>query len=463
MKPTIHRLRPLLVALALAGPGLAVGVSQLEGEVAATALDTCISFEELDRILVEKHAMSPAGRDALDHLLQIKVLEKLAREARVQPSPAEIEGMWNRIEAQVIESGQAPNLRTWLRQEHRPEWLFRQSLRLAIVHERLARRALGIAEGRDVSRELQEMWLDQIIEERGTELPSPPWEDGVAGRCGDLAIGADEYLLHLHWLLPHQDLTDACRHLVLVRRMRSRMPDLSQEAIDREVERELGRRRAKVAANPKYQGITYEQIMVARGQLPGTVAADPELQASALTHLWVDRNHGEAGLRRIYAAERAHFDGRFGEAWRCWVIFLNAAVLPNPLNPRSFEEAAAELEKLARGIEDLEDLQRLAGEHSEDPRTRARGGELGWVGRGDERVSEPIRQAVFEAFGSGEPPAARLLGPVRLPDGVILLWVGERREAPGWEEMSALVHLELRRRFTAEVLPEGALSTYLDI
>jgi len=46
---------------------------------------------------------------------------------------------------------------------------------------------------------------------------------------------------------------------------------------------------------------------------------------------------------------------------------------------------------------------------------------------------------------------------------VILLWVGERREAPGWEEMSALVHLELRRRFTAEVLPEGALSTYLDI
>jgi len=147
--------------------------------------------------------------------------------------------------------------------------------------------------------------------------------------------------------------------------------------------------------------------MVARGQLPGTVAADPELQASALTHLWVDRNHGEAGLRRIYAAERAHFDGRFGEAWRCWVIFLNAAVLPNPLNPRSFEEAAAELEKLARGIEDLEDLQRLAGEHSEDP-GRAPAG-VSWAGSVAATSASPsrsVRRSSRPSARASRPPRA---------------------------------------------------------
>ena len=50
------------------------------------------------------------------------------------------------------------------------------------------------------------------------------------------------------------------------------------------------------------------------------------------------------------------------------------------------------------------------------------------------------------------PPAGRALPPVRLESGSALLWVGALRESPPWEEMSAHVHEELRRRFLRDVL-----------
>jgi len=56
----------------------------------------------------------------------------------------------------------------------------------------------------------------------------------------------------------------------------------------------------------------------------------------------------------------------------------------------------------------------------------------------------------------------RVLGPLRIQGGVVLVQLGERRAVPSWDDMSAHVHRELRRRFLDELLQPSQVATWLD-
>jgi len=426
---------------------------------AAKAGDDEVSWAELDQLLAERHAMSETGRAALRHLLRARLLDELARESSLVVTPEAVERRWRELEREIAAAGDGSTLQDHLRQSRVPRETFREFLRLAIVQETLARRALGVPEGRAVPGEQQEMWLDQIVEQRGASYPTPPWADGVAARCGSVVVRTPEFLEHLRGQISEQDVREACYQILLVRRMVERMPDLAGEALDSAVDAELARRRAETAADPKFKGLSYEQVVAASGVRLDTLRRDPAILSSALAHLWVDRGWGEAGLKRAYREERQLYDGRFGEAVEARAIFLRAAVLTNPLNPRSFDDAERELARVKARIQGPADFERLAATTSEDPATREAKGLLGWVTAGDERVPDEIRAALFP--GAGGPPSG-LLGPLRLPTGVAILWAGERRPAPGWEEMAQHVHRELRRRFVEECLPPASLVTFLE-
>jgi hypothetical protein len=458
----VRTVSALVLLLALAGPAPAASqVAPEWGEVAARAPEASLGWPELDELLVTRHALSEEGRAALKQLLRARLLDRLARESRFEVTPERLAARWEEIDAEVVAAGQADSLEAYLASQGVDQEVFREFLRLAIVQETLARRALGIPEGRAVNAEQQEMWLDQVMEQRGVEMPAPPWADGVAARCGDLAVSARDFTLFLRTQLDPDAVRDACYQLLLEARVRARMPDIAPQALEQAVEAELDRRRAEVAGDDRYKGLTYEQVLAAQGVRLESLRSDPSVVCAALAHLWVDRGHDEQGLREVYRSERAYFDGLYGEAREVRAVFLRAAVFTNPLNPRSFEEAEAELARLAQGVSSLPDFLRLVGEHSEDATSRDAEGRLGWVPRGDERVPQPIRRAAFSDDGVqlGE---GRLVGPLRLPGGVALLWIGARRPAPGWETMREAVRRELRRRFLEECLAREDMVTFLD-
>lgn len=489
LKRTLHPLGSLLAtaALAFAAPASAVpvqpanpstsasvpAVPQGRSPIAARGAGVEITFADLDRVLIEKYAMSPAGRDALEHLIHVKVLDQLAKENRLEVSERQMQAKAKELEAEIVANGDAKSLADFLDQNKTPEWMFKESLRVGILHEELARRALRIKPGRTILGALQEQWLNDQLEERGVETPAPPWPNGIVATSGNVRVRQSEYLRHLQVLLPHDDLRAACRHLILEKAMRRRLSDVAPDAIEREIEKELMRREARVKTNPKFQGLTYKQIMGSRGLIEGSVTRDPELVATALTHIWVDRNHGEDGLREAYAADRVAFDAQYGEAFEVYGLFLNAAELPNKLNPRTFEQAKAEIDRIRRDIESehitadhrLKAFQAKIEAHSQDAASRNQEGLIGWVTREDERVPEDLREAIYRQYGRGAAAREandRLIGPLRLPTGYALVWVGARRDALEWDAMKDFVHLELRRRFTASVLPEGSLLTYID-
>ncbi len=449
-----------VLALAVFGavsPGGRAAQEASKPAIAARGKGLAVTSAELERVLLERYGMNEQGRELLELLVRTKLLELLAREAKIEVTDEGIARRWSELDRAARASGQSRGLSSELEERGVSVADFRETLRLQIVLERLARAALGRAEGASVSGDEQEVWLGQEISERGLERPAPPWLDGVVARSGTLEVGAAEFGAFLRKRLPREEVSETAWHLLLLKGIEKRMPDLAPEARERAVEAEMQRRRKRHEA--EFPAITFEQRVGASGRTVELLRMDPSIQIAALTHLWVDRTTGAEGLRETYEAERSYFEGYFGRAVRTHMLFLVAGRFVNELQKRTFEDADLELERIAGRIGNLDDFVALSSELSEEPTVRSSRGDLGWVTRNNPRVPAPIRKAVFEDLErrAALPAGGRLLGPVRLDAGSVLLWISENRESPSWEGMSEIVHEELRRRFVEDVMPQAAV------
>lgn len=435
-------------------------------ELAAVAGEVQVTFEQLDEVLVWRHGRSEDGVEALRSLLDLTVLDALAEEAGLRVTDRELAARWGELEREVKQGGHASDLSEYLAQNEIAPETFREHLRLSILHEALARRGLGLGPDAPLSGEQQSAWLERVHAERKVEQEPHPWTGGVVARTGGLVITRAALAEHLRTLVPREELAEIAHLLALEAAMRARMPDLAEAGLEAEVEAELGRRAERVAQDPRYKGIPYERLLEAQGLSLEALRRDPGIRVHALSHLWFARTHSDASLREAYAAERELFDARHGEAIDVYTLMLRGARFKNQLNPRTYDEADAELRRLAAEVEGLDAFRRLAGEVSEEPQTRQQGGLLGRVTAGMAAVPEPLREAVFAAVEGARTEegvadlTGTLLGPIRLQGGSHLLCLGQRYPAPTWEGMAVHVATELRRRMRDELLPREAVAMW---
>ncbi|MCA8981514.1 MAG: hypothetical protein H6831_10380 [Planctomycetes bacterium] len=457
----------LAVALC-AAPARATSAGAPQDDVAARAGETTVSWEELDGLIFVRHANSPEGHEALKHLLKTKLLDQLALESGLVVRDEEVDALWRETEESLRQAGQG-DLPELLAQQGMSAAEFREFLRLGVVQRTLARRALGIPDDQPISGELQETWLEKVIVERGLVEPPAPWTDGVVLSCGGVTIGVDEYVTNLRYRIDPAALRQGMEQILLEKRLRERMPDLAESALDKAVNEELARRRTNVLADPRYKGIGYDELMKAKGILIDYWPEDPSLRAAALTRLWVERRYSEEDLRRTYQDEREYFDGHFGEAIETWVLFLRAGVLKNDLVPRTFDEAERELFEITRAVRSSADFEVVVLEHSEAVKSRELRGRVGFVTRLGSTLPAILRDEIFRCVDEGSyapdldpKDRRRLTHAIRTSEGVALCWLGERTPTPAWDEMIVHVHAELRARVQDDSLDTKSVVTYLD-
>lgn len=462
--------RGLLLA-ALSGLGGAAPAAQgaaeasaPKDEVAARAGQETLTRAELERLLLERHAFSPDGREILRHLVQTRMIDHLGEEAGVKVGQKEINALWDQLDRDARKSGMDGGMAEELKRTGMTAEEFRELLRLQILQQVLTRRSLGLKADAAVTGDQMAVWIDSEIEQRGLQVMTPPWADGVIAHCGDVPLLVRDFGSLLAQHLPEDEVDEAAYHALLLRGIERRMPDLSPETRAAALEREFERRRAEVEGDAAFKGLSFEDLLGAQGMTLEGLRRDPALAIAALSDLWMERTYDEEALRKAYEAERAEFEARYGEAARAHAIFLRGAKFRNKWNPRTFEEAQAELEGLKARLTDLPSFVEAARAMSEDPRSKAAGGELGWITRGGEGAPPSVREAVFTRLGTGAalPEGGELIGPVRLENGVTLLWLSERRSAPDWADMRIQVRQELRRRFLAEVVSAEEVRTFRD-
>ena len=450
-------------AAAPTGPS-AQAQDRLPPGAAAAARDTSISLSQLDRVLVDRYAMSPDGREVLSHLIDCAVIEHLADSQGVEVSEAQISQRFAELDRQAQDSGVEGGLVKMLRERGVVLEVFLETLRLGMLHEALTRSALDIEPTTPLTPEQQTVWLEAQRERMGVLEAPLPFEEGVAARVGeDVAVSEVEYRESLREMLDPTDVQETC-YLLLLRALGEARFGATLEAADYDLaaEAELERRRAKAAADPRYQGIDYERILDAQGVNVATFHEDPAVRVAALAHLWVDRTNTDEDLQRQYEERRDHYEGRYGMALQTRAIFLNAARITNDQNPRTFERARAELAALKEEIRTEEEFSTVATATSEDAFTRRNGGDLGLVTRRDTRVDAEMLEWIFAAGAAGELPEGGLaVGPVELSTGMALLWISARRPSPPWEEMREHVHRELRKSFIDETLTREEVLSFL--
>jgi hypothetical protein len=213
------------LAFAPAAPAFAQTsvAAELPAGIAARGRDSELGFAEFDRLMLARHGEGETGRAALKHLLNARVLDALAKEAKLVLGEHDVQKRLDQIEKDIAASGEKGGLSAYLKSNGISLATFKEFLRLGIIQETLARRALGIPEGKPVSGESQELWLDQVMGARGVDYPAPPWPDGVAARCGDVSVTVDAFAAHLRLQVDRATLREDCFQALLQKR-RARPP-----------------------------------------------------------------------------------------------------------------------------------------------------------------------------------------------------------------------------------------------
>ncbi len=459
----------LLLPTVQGAPAPAPRPQQAPIELAARFKNAHVLFSELDDLVLSRYAESKLGRETRLFMLKMRALDSIASELGVQAEGVEIQRMRENIEQEVVSNGAATNLEDYLSKQGVSMDEFMESLRLAVLQSKLAKRGLGIPESQTITGEQQEMWLNDQITTRGLEEFPAPWEDGLVLRNGNVQLERDEFISFLRKRMDPEDLRNCMYEILRVKRMKARMPDIDPATLEEAIDNEIENRRIDVQTDEKYKGVSYEQLLSSQGIIFSRWRDDPNVVQAALARLWVRRSYDEEAMREVYEIERNHFDAEFGEALEASALFLRAIKTPNELIRRDYPKAEDELTQLALGIQSKADFEAAVELHSEDNVSRKRKGYLGWVTRTGSSGPSPAREAIFASLDSGaykptdpENSVSRLVGPVRTSSGVLLLWIGQRRPKPSWSTMIVYVHKTLRQRFIEEAVDPEQVITYLD-
>lgn len=421
-----------------------------------------VTYDELRDLLVWREARSPSGQETLLELVKVRVVEKLGQQAKIEITDDALGARFREID----EAARAENpggIAAIMKAQGISRDEFEEYLRLGMIHEELARRALDLPKGQSPSSDQQTLWLEGVLGERDYEEKSYPYEGGVVATSGDLTISRDEFAEQLLKTQSDDDVRYLSYLVLLERAILARMPEIDDAGVEGALDRELARRSEAASNNPQFQGATYEQVLNARGLSLEAVRRDPAIRAAALAHEAIDRKHTDEDLRRIYMDERDLFDSRFGEAVEVRILFKNASERADDPLRRPFGEVEEELANLKEALSGPEEFLRALQLHSEDATTREREGLLGKLTRvGSSEDLARLREAVFEVVDEApDGTKGKILGPVRMTNGAVLAMLGERTPAPTWAEMKLNVHQELRRRFMEETLARDEVATFI--
>lgn len=426
-----------------------------------------VTFDQLDDVLIWRDGKSPNGKAALRQLLELRVLASLAEKENVVITDDMLRKRFDELDAEARNGGVPGGLAEFIETQGVDPAEFREYLRLSMIHEELTRRALSLEAGKPVTADQQQLWLESTLRSRGYEEQPHPWADGVVCTSAEVTITRKEFAAHLRSNADPNDQAEAIYLILLERAVRARMPEVTNEGVSAALDREIERRNAQAAADPRYQGATYEQVLDARGLSIEAVRRDPAIRAAALAHEAVDRANDDEGLRAVYDAEREYYDGTYGESVEVRVLFRNAGE-GNQL-VESFEKVEKQLREIQGAIEGPQDFARVVEQFSEDRASRENGGFVGRLTRLTPAAPKELRDGVFAALDAASESAEKtsvegaIIGPIRLKNGVVLALLSGRQPAPTWETMKDNVHRELRGKFLRETLPPSAVVTYLDV
>jgi len=436
----IARLVACMVAVA-AAPSREQEIGTIDGR--PIAVDSFARF-----VLSEQEA--GAATDALDHLIQERIVELESRRRGIVVTDGDVAARLAELEQRARKESQGKvGLDEQLAATKVDRAEFQRLMRKMIACERMMAADFGTRE--EVTPAKQSLWFQEQRARAGVRTEKLP--DGVAAVVGEEEqIATVDWALMLFRRLPEADAAKLFDEYVGIDLLFAAAKAKGLVVTPQHVAREVQERNEALAARLRdahmpTEGVDYLATLKARGDDPDAVLASDRFRAEILLKELTRQRHGADGWRAYYDAHRAEFDQAFGRRVRLATIYLRAE--PQKVGKgRTWAEAVAELEPLkARAqqgdvpvAEAFASFARLKSEHE----SAKRGGDLGFLSEAQ------LQQIGLPATLLDEKPAS-LLGPMPAPHGVHLLRVLEQRAASPFDEIVGEVEKAARRALLQEL------------
>lgn len=392
----------------------------------------------------------PEFRDeALRHLIQLHFIRHAALLNNIEVSDEEAEKRVQMAEVALAENEQ--NLEAVLAERVMTRDEFRDLMRSSLLHEKLTRATFGLAEDRPVTPQEINAWTAQFLPEATLaalveEAKNAPV--GMALQNGDLNIGVQELGLTLRRTVPAARLRGYVEQLAVQDAMPRWAASESLVLSDDFLQKEVNWRRAFVARSPESFGATYEMILETRGLTLEDVMKSDELRSAGYLWLYAEHRFPDSWFDSLSEVQRSELGEGYGTSRRTAWLLLRAMEKPEELD-LSFEDATAELQRMATEVSDEESFLSLAEKYSDDEMSRRRRGMLGWLHIDEPRSDPALCRAAFDtALGT-------VSQPIRVKGGMALVFPVEEQAGPKDDAFRDAVrrgkHLALRAEFLAGI------------
>ena len=414
-----------------------------------------VTMSQLEKYIATRYAREPVGKDALDYEIRERVLEQEALKRNIRIPDSELQAAIQKIDAGIREQTKH-SLDDELGLKGMDRSTFEAIYRKQLACERMVRADLAVPAGETVGAEQQELWLSEKV--NGAKIVREKLPPGAFALVNGDPITPAQVGATIRLKLSRAEIRDALRNLIGVLLVEARAKEMGLEADAKDIDAAIDRRRERFANNPKMVGITFDQLLQAKGLTIEDLKHDGGVRGEAILYKIGETAYPDEEVDKRYAAEKAKFDGAFGESRKVSWILMHASSDPNTLIKKTYPEVELELKQIAERATSAAEFGRLAGIYSTDTSTRKIGGDLGWLHRAEPGIEPPILAAVFAA----DAPEGKVFGPIRNTQGSALLWVHDKRPAPEMKLMRRAVRSELVGEFYRKLLENANITTYLD-
>lgn len=411
-----------------AAPGDVLAHGAIAGrDVAITRTDTALEMA----FHLRRREEGVAG---CEHLVDTALVRAEAQKLGVTPTAGEVKQFWNAQLELARAAGEDLRAHPIVRNSTEAEWL--ELLAVTMAHERIVRGELGSKPDEPVGPEMLRLWTKEARKRHEVELDPNALPLGAAARVDGREIPLVELGLLLLRKSDDAERDRFVRQFAYRKALDAACAANGVEATQEELQQEIARRRSAAARDPRWQGLGFEQILKSQGLTAATLAQSHAFRAQVQLSLLAQKLLPDDALAREIATDRQGVLDVAGPRRRLGLVFARALEPPNKLVPRDFAAATAHLAKVKERLA-KETFENTARIESDDPASKARGGDLGWLQRKTNALPDAVLAAAFAAAKND------VLEPIPGPDGVYLVKVLDAEPDPSDAEL--LVRLrELR-------------------
>lgn len=424
-------------------PGEVLARFQLDGKPAVvTRTDVAVEMAFHQR-------RQELGRQACEALVDAALVRQAAKAKNLLPSDTEVRQYWQNLQAELRAAGQRPEDIAAVRNTDEAELL--EFLALQLAQERLVRAELRLPAHEKVSGDLQRLWVQE--QRQRSKLVTDP--DQLPASTAALVDGKPIAMVDLGLMLLRTADDDErqrfIQQVVYLQCLEAAGRKHGVEAGPADLAAALATMAKEAQNDPRYRGLGFERLLETQGLTTTTLQRSRVFRAKVLLAKLGERLFSTTEFEQARERDHSGLLETCGPRRRLSIIFLRATTEPNPLIPLDHAAAAAQLTKLRERLA-TEKFEVLARITSQEPQSKAQGGDLGWHHRRSKGIPEALLAAAFAL----EPD--EVSAPIATEDGCFLVKLTEIEPMPSPQEWERRWRDQQTQAFAAGLLEKAQLT-----